>query len=90
MELLKKCTSTECILDIFNRLLLILDPYLSSIRPKVSKKSKDLQGSKEALDLMLPDEDVTDQHAADSEEKIGIDDDLYSYIKYCCMCIVIL
>lgn len=82
MELLKKCTSTECILDIFNRLLLILDPYLSSIRPKVNKKkNKDLQESKEALDLMLPDEDVTDQHAADSEEKIDIDDDLYSYIK---------
>lgn len=49
--MLRKFTSTECNMNIFNKLLFTSDPYLNLIRSKVSRKKQVF--SKQALDLLL-------------------------------------
>lgn len=80
----RKFSREDSNFDILNRLLLTSDPYMSSIRPKTTKKSKPFR--KEALAMLLPpevenigentgDSDNTDISEEDLEENSDISDE---------------
>ncbi|CAH0689249.1 unnamed protein product [Chilo suppressalis] len=62
----RKFSRTECNMDVLNRLLLTSDPYLTSIRPKVSKKSKPFKP--ESREMLMPFEVDKDEDDLDEEE----------------------
>lgn len=58
-------------MDVFNRLLLTSDPYFTSIRPKVFKKSKPFR--LETREMLMPYEAKEDE--GDAEESVHDSDE---------------
>ncbi|CAG9760348.1 unnamed protein product [Ceutorhynchus assimilis] len=61
----QKFSRKECNEDVLNRLLLTSDPYLSSIKPKTSRKKQSF--TKEALELLQPEPDLDSSDESDTE-----------------------
>lgn len=62
----QKFSREECNLDVINRLLLISDPLITSLRPTPKKKTTPF--TYDAIELLIPAEPFSDNDESDSVE----------------------